>query len=195
VSNDARINAAAFDRFAAVAFGTPDVLAAIESLRRALPPSGRPILPGHVTVKGTFVDPLDLEEIARRIAACCAVSEPFTVTAGHWQVRVDGDWSNCWLEADDCPPMTRLHEALVSALSGLCTTTYVGEAEGTFVPHLTLAQQFPLASADAARDILTAASPQFTFRVSAIALVGRRGGTAWETIRSYPLGTTVASLD
>jgi 2'-5' RNA ligase len=193
LSNGAPLDAAAFDRFSVVAFGPPDVLEAVESLRGALPPSGRPILPGHVTVKGTFVDPLDLDEINRRIADCCAASADFALTAGRWQVRVDDEWSNCWLQVDDCPPMSRLHEALVAALAGLATTAYPGEAEGIYTPHLTLAQEFLPADADAARATLTAESPQFTFPVAAITLVGRRGGTAWETIRSYPLGTAASA--
>jgi 2'-5' RNA ligase len=187
VTGGAPIDATAYDRFGVVAFGTPEVVAAVESLRSALPPSGRPNLPGHVTVKGTFVEPQSIDTIAEGIRACCAASAPFTLTAERWQLRVESDWANAWLEVDDCPVMTRLHEQLVATLADLCTTTYFGEAEGIYRPHLTLAQEFPPAASEVARAILTAASPQFTFPVADIALVGRRGGTTWETIRAFPL--------
>jgi len=168
-------------------------VAAVEAIRRALPPSGRPILPGHVTVKGTFVEPLDLEQIAGRIAACCRASEPFTLTTGAWVVREADGWSNAWLEVDACLPMTRLHDALMAALADQARTIYAADIEDVFRPHLTLAQQFPPGAADAARAVLASAPPQFTFPVTEIALVGRRGGTAWEPIRTFPLGRESAA--
>jgi hypothetical protein len=56
----------AYDRLAIVALGTPQIVDAVEQVRKVLPPSGRPILPAHVTVRGTFVEPTDVDEIVRR---------------------------------------------------------------------------------------------------------------------------------
>ncbi len=185
------IDPAAFDRFAVVAFGTPEVVAAVEEIRRALPPSGRPILPAHVTVKGTFVEPTDLDQIVARTRACCASAQPFTLTTSELHVWSDEAGGSVLFEIEESPELTRLHWQLVEQLKGLATTIYYGEDIGSYRPHLTVVQQIPAEAAEAAVPAIERLSPDgFTFLVTETALVGRRGGTAWETLTTFPLGTS-----
>lgn len=184
------IGPAAYDRFAVVAFGTPTVVEAVERIRRALPPSGRPILPAHVTVKGTFVEPTDLAEIAERVRTCCAEARPFALTTGALDVWSDAGGSGVLFHVEESPELTRLHWQLVEQVKGLATTVYYGEDIGVYTPHLTVVQQIPAADAEAAAPVIErSAASGFTFPVAETALVGRRGGTAWETIATFPLGT------
>ncbi|HZO24710.1 MAG TPA: 2'-5' RNA ligase family protein [Chloroflexota bacterium] len=178
-----------FDRFAVVAFGTPEVVEAVEQIRRALPPSGRPILGAHVTVKGTFVDPTDLDQIAERVRATCAASRPFTLTTSEIHIWSDEAGSGVLFEIEESPELTRLHWQLVEQVKELATTIYYGEDIGSYRPHLTVVQQIPHADADAAVPMIERLSAGFTFLVTKTALVGRRGGTAWETIATFPIGS------
>jgi 2'-5' RNA ligase len=184
-----RIDPAAYDRFAVVAFGSPGVVEAVERIRQALPPSGRPILPAHVTVKGTFVGPADLDEIARRVRACCAEARPFTLTTGALDVWSDEGGSGVLFHVEESPELTRLHWQLVERATGLATTIYYDEDIGVYTPHLTVVQQIPAEDARAAVPVIERLAPDgFTFPIAETALVGRRGGTAWETIATFPFG-------
>lgn len=186
-----RLDPSAYDRFSVVAFGTPAVVDAVERIRRALPPSGRPILPAHVTVKGTFVEPVDLDEIAERIRACCAEAAPFALTTSTLDVWSDEGGSGVLFHVEESPEVTRLHWQLVEQVTGLARTIYYGEDIGVYTPHLTVVQQIPAGDAQAAvPTIERLAASGFTFPVTETALVGRRDGTAWETIATFPLGAS-----
>lgn len=182
------LDPSAYDRFAVVAFGTPEIVAVVERVRRMLLPSGRPILPAHVTVKGTFVEPTDLGEIAARIGRACAGVEPFILTTGAVHVWSDERAGAVVLHAEASEHGVRLHWRLVEELKGLATTIYPGEDIGVYRPHLTIVQQIPAADAEAARAIVERELPSFTFTATELALVGRRGGLAWETVTTFPLG-------
>lgn len=182
------LDPAPFDRFAVVAFGTPEVIAAVETIRRALPPSGRPILPAHVTVKGTFVEPIALAQIAVVIRSCCAEARSFTLTTSHLNVWDDEAGSGVLFEVEEAPELARLHWRLVERLKGLATTIYYGEDIGVYTPHLTIVQQIPAEDAEAAVPVIEKLSSGFSFPVAEVALVGRRGGAAWETLTTFPLG-------
>jgi 2'-5' RNA ligase len=178
----------AYDRFAVVALGTPEIVAAVERVRQMLPPSGRPILPAHVTVKGTFVEPTDLDEIVARVGRACAEAEPFALTTGAVDVWSDEHGSGVLLHVEAAAAGVRLHWRLVEELKGLGTTTYHGEDIGVYRPHLTIVQQIPAEHAHAAVAVVERKLPGFTFTVTELALVGRRGGLAWETLTTFPLG-------
>lgn len=180
--------AAEYDRFAVVAFAAPDILDAVEEIRRRVPPSGRPILPAHVTIKGTFVEPPDLDAIAARIRACCADARPFTLRTGALHGWADGPHGGAWLEVEESEGLTALHWRMVEDLRDLCTTTYHGEDTGQFRPHLTLVQQIPAEQVDAVISVIERFDTRYTFSVSEAALVGRRAGIAWETIATFPIG-------
>jgi 2'-5' RNA ligase len=181
------IEPAAFDRFAVVAFGTPEIVETVEQIRRQLPPSGRPILPAHVTVKGTFVEPSDLDEIVARVQRCCAEAQPFSLTSGVLHVWTDGSDGSVVCEVEASEEGVRLHWQLVEVLAGLATTTYYGEDIGVYTPHLTIVQEIPTPEAEAAVPIIERSLTGFTFTVTELALVGRRGGEAWETLTTFPL--------
>jgi 2'-5' RNA ligase len=182
------LDPSAYDRFAVVALGTPEAVAAVERVRRMVPPSGRPILPAHVTVKGTFVEPTDLDEIVARVGRAGAEAEPFALTTGAADIWTDEHGSSVVLHAEAAPECVRLHWQLVEDLKGLGTTIYYGEDIGVYTPHLTIVQQIPAADAKAASVIVERELPGFTFTVTELALVGRRGGLVWETLTTFPLG-------
>jgi len=180
--------AAEYDRFAVVAFATPAIVEAVEELRRQLPPSGRPILPAHVTVKGTFVDPLDLDAIVDRLRLCCADAQPFELKTIGLRTWTDDAYGAALLEVEDSEPLTALHWRLVNELRGRCTTVYYGEDIGVYTPHLTLVQQIPAEQVDGAVAVIERSDTHYAFPVSEVALVGRRAGVTWKTLATVPIG-------
>ncbi len=58
------MDAADCDHFAVVICAPPDVRDHVAAQRRQAPPSGRPMMAAHVTAKGSFVRPIDLDRIA-----------------------------------------------------------------------------------------------------------------------------------
>jgi 2'-5' RNA ligase len=190
---DSGRDASAFDRFGVVAFGTPEVVAAVERIRGALPPSGRPILPAHVTVKGTFVDPIDLDQVVERVRACAAAAPPVTLSTSVLHVWGNDVSGTVVFEVDAPPAFAQLHWKLVEVLDGLATTRYHGEDSGVYTPHLTVVQEIPPEAARAAVPVIERMASGFRFDVTEIALVGRRAGTVWETLTTFPLGNVHSS--
>jgi 2'-5' RNA ligase len=178
-----------YDRFSIVTFAPPEIREAVDALRRQLPPSGRPIMQAHVTLKGTFVEPRNLDEIAAVIRRDCATAEPISIVTTGVQV-FGGEGGGVAFSVSESEPLIALHRRLVSDLRGLCNTIYSMEGEyGTFHPHLTLVQQLPAAVLDDARRLADRAGSEWTFPAREAALVGRRGGTAWEALLTFPIGS------
>jgi 2'-5' RNA ligase len=186
--------AADYDRFAVVIPAPAPVREAVAALRRRAPPSGRPMMAAHVTVKGSFIEPTDLSAIAAWIGHCCDTAEPATITA-----RVPRVWRNeatglatVVLTVEPTAALVRLHWHLVEHLRGLATTDYHGEDIGSFHPHLTLMEALPPSDLDVALRVVEAAAPAYTLVATEATLCGRRGGHTWETLAAYPLGSTAA---
>jgi 2'-5' RNA ligase len=188
----AALDPAPYDRFSIVAFAPPEIREAVEALRQQLPPSGRPIMPAHVTLKGTFVEPGDLGQIADVVRQTCATASPITITTTGIHV-FGGEGGGVALAVGESEPLMSLHRLLVARLRGQCRTIY--SMEGTtaaFHPHLTLVQQVPASVLDAARMLVERAALQCTFQAREASLVGRRGGTVWETLAAFPIGISRA---
>ena len=185
------IDAAAFDRFAVVLFGSSEVMAAVEAIRQQLPPSGRPILPAHVTVKGTFVNPVDIERTAEMISVVCAGWMPIELTTARCQTWIEGAHVGAWLDVESNNWLDGLQEWLVLLLADHGETIYPGEASGEFRPPLTIVQELPAALEPTVLATITATQHRFTWTAREVGLVGRRGGLAWETLATFPLGAQV----
>lgn len=180
-------DAAAFDRFAVVLFGSPDVIAAVEAIRQTLPPSGRPILPGHVTVKGTFIRPHDLTRTIETLRETCAEFAPVALTADTCRTWAEGSLTGAWLDVEQNEALSALHWRLVERLADHGETIYPGEASGEFRPHLTIVQELPGELEASIVATINAAEHRFSWTAHEVALVGRRGGLAWETLKTFPL--------
>lgn len=181
------LSAAAYDRFAVVLYGSPAVIAAVQAIRDQLPLSGRPILPGHVTVKGTFIDPVNLDQTAETIREIAARHAPIAVAADACRARVDGPYCGVWLDVEHTRAIHALHDELVRTLADHGKTIYAGEAEGRFRAHLTIVEEVPAEQEAAILATIERFDHRFAWTAREVALVGRRGGAAWETLTTPPL--------
>ncbi|HEU5314562.1 MAG TPA: 2'-5' RNA ligase family protein [Chloroflexota bacterium] len=177
-----------YDRFSIVAFAPPDVRERVDALRRQLPPSGRPIMQAHVTLKGTFVEPYDLDVIVSAIERTCAAAEPFRLTTTGIRVFTR-EGGGVGLAIQEVEPFFTLHRRLAADLQPLCRTIYEAELTGDFHPHLTIVQQLPANAIDPARAAVEAADLHIDFAAEEASLVGRRNGQVWETLRAFPIGS------
>jgi 2'-5' RNA ligase len=142
----------------------------------------------HVTHKGTFVEPHDLDEIASTIARACAGAEPFRLTTTGIRVFTR-EGGGIGLAIQEVEPFFALHRRLASDLRPLCRTIYEAELTGTFHPHLTIVQQFPADALDAARTTVESANLHLDFPATEASLVGRRNGQTWEILQTFPIGS------
>ena len=182
------ITATDYDRFSVVTFAPPDIREAVDALRRQLPPSGRPIMAAHVTIKGTFVDPVDLDEITEVIRGACAEAAPFDVTTSHVHTFSGPDAGGVALLVEPSDAFLALHRRLVEDLHTHCRTIYDMELTNTFRPHLTIVQQIPIGLVAGSRSLVEAAQSRYTFPATEAVLVGRRIGQAWESLRAMQIG-------
>jgi 2'-5' RNA ligase len=183
------MNAADCDRFSVVIYAPPEVQDQVEEIRRLAPPCGRPMMPAHITVKGSFVRPTDLDLITERTRHCCEAAQPFTVEARRIQLWGDDRLAIFTLSVEASEPLSDFHWHLVREIKDLAVTDYYGEDIGIFSPHITLVQDFPTVEVPAALAAIKRFSPRYTFEATEAALAGRRGGTVWEPLAVFPLRT------
>jgi 2'-5' RNA ligase len=183
------MDATNYDRFSVVIYAPPAVRDDVEELRRLAPPCGRPMMEAHVTVKGSFVHPTDLNEIAERTRLCCAAAQPFTITAPHWHFSGDAEQAIITLRVENTEPLDAFHWHLVREIKDLCVTDYFGEDIGFFRPHITLVQAFPPEEMAWALAVVQRHQPRYTFEAIEASLCGRRDGQTWEPLATFPLGS------
>jgi 2'-5' RNA ligase len=176
-----------FDRYAVVAFATPDICQDVDEIHALAPPCGLPTLPAHVTVKGTFVEPVDLPEIIARIDRVARATEPIAIRPDRVATLVRPEDASVVVLVRPDPALTDLHSRLWDELHGLGRTIYGREVEGEFTPHLTLVQAIRPDEVPSAMDVIKPRDTQYEFTARTISLVGRRNGTDWETLVDFGL--------
>ena len=174
--------AADYDRFSVVAFASEPVRARIGALRQLLPPSGRPILAPHVTLKAPFVNPVDLDGIAARVRACCAEGRPIAVRPGALYHYEYAEFASVGIAVESGPELRDLHRRLVEALGDLHPLGEPAEDPERYHPHLTIVQQIPLSAVPIVLAEITAFGAIEAFELHEAAVVGRRVGGQWETL-------------
>ena len=179
-----------FDWFSVVTFAPPAVQEQVDEIRRLaqLPP--RPMIPAHVTLRGTFEKPTDLDLVAAAVRACASAHAPSVVSANRLHVWRHDDRSTVVLLAEVPPEVEALHWDLIAALKWLCVPAapYRDEESAPYHPHLTLVQTILRANEAAALATIERFSPGYAFTAAEATLMGRRGGTRWERLASFPIG-------
>jgi 2'-5' RNA ligase len=196
VSRGASAGLVEYDRFSVIAFASNPVRESIEELRLRLPASGRPIIAPHITLKGTFVDPVDLNQIATRVAATCEAFEPMEVSLGELYDYTNGEHASIGFTVLAPAALADLHRRLVSRLEVLCVPLGGSlEDVDAFHPHLTVVQQISIQSLASARKVADAYDVPRRFRLMEAAVMGRRRGGEWEVLSTATLGSPRLSAD
>lgn len=175
-----------FLRYTTVIYAPPAIRDEVNVIRAAAPPSGVPVMEGHVTTKGTFEQLLDEVEILRRMRACTARVEPFTLRA-HGLVVV-GQRPSFLVPVDPRPALAELHESLMVALADTGQYLDRNDLPGRYFPHLTLIQQCAPERAAEAEATLRAREYDWTFEATEVWLVGGDADLVWHPVAAVALG-------
>lgn len=148
----------------------------------------RVAIPAHVTVKGTFVDIEDLDEIKRLVSAITAETPALYIS-------FDGA-APVWWQAGGAlgipvsAPLQALHDRLVAAISPLGTAAY---RDDPYQPHMTFVQDLSPEELEKAKDLISRIDFGPGFLADAVDLMGRVGpayGGTWQRIEQFPLATS-----
>lgn len=144
-------------------------------------------IPAHITVKGTFFQIDNLEQVQQLIGEITRATTPFYISFEdahvHWWTDVAA------LTVNVTPPMQALHDALVAAITPLGLAAY---RDDPYVAHMTLVYNPPPPDGKArAQELIEPMDFGPGFQVDAVDLMGRVGprvGGAWQRIARFPLG-------
>ncbi|MCY4113670.1 MAG: 2'-5' RNA ligase family protein [Chloroflexi bacterium] len=151
--------------------------------------------PPHVTVKGTFADPTDLEEVIEITSAAAADTTPFAVEFGDLTVWDAHDRRIVVVSVMRSPELDRLHRRLMCGIGPISTSVYLPDrpepVEG-FRFHLTLYQGADelrhARGMQAARDLSLPARVEAS-GISLFARVNRPAGHEWRQLQDFPFAT------
>ena len=175
------------ERFSVVCFVDQKVNRLVEGLRRKIPPRVA-VMPAHVTVKGSFVEPVSIPEIQTCI-------ERETVRTGSIELQVQrlfaGDRS-MGLSLLPTAELMTLHNGLFYALEPLVKDVYGDRPNDQYRPHLTIFYGLSPEERKHAIDLLEPLERLQSVQLQDVNLMGRTGGAkdgTWEVIHTWPLGT------
>lgn len=175
------------ERFAVVAFADERVHNIVEDLRREIPPRIA-VMPAHVTVKGSFVEPISSKEVQRRIERQALRTDRMVVDVE----RVALGDTHLSLSLIPNPALVEFHNGLYYALEDLVRDDYGDGPGDEYRPHLTVL--YGLSAEERVRTfgLLGPLEQVKDVELREVSLVGRRGGAVdgiWEVIHAWPLGS------
>jgi 2'-5' RNA ligase len=184
------VNVLDYDWFAVVAFAPKTVREEVEGIRAVWQSPPRPMIPAHVTLRGTFDQVADLAAVLDAIRACASKRPTGEIRANKRHVWRRDDRSTIVLLAEVEPAVESLHWDLLDAMRGLCApaSSYRDEETSPYHPHLTLVQNIDSSDEELALAAIERLGPAYTFTASDACVMGRRGGRSWETLATFPIG-------
>ena len=176
---------ARYERYSIVAFADAVTTALVDALRAAIPPR-IPVMPPHVTVRGSFVEPVSLAAVWAAIEEESAATAPMSVEVERLQV---GETS-VGLRLRPHPRLQSLHDRLYHRLATQVTDVY-GDAPGAgYRPHMTAMYGLDAAAKAQLAPLLSDLEGLGAIELESVSLVGR-GGSAqsgrWVTIGTAPM--------
>ncbi len=184
-----------YDWFSIGTFAPQSVHEQVEALRAEFQFPMRPMIPAHVTLRGTFDHVVDLGAILDVVRVCASRRKAGQIRADRLRVGRRDDRSTIVLLAEVTPEIEALHWDLLDAMRDLCApaSTYVNEESAEYHPHLTIVQNIDAATEARALPAVERLALSYAFVAAEASVMGRRGGTAWETLASFPIGPGTTS--
>jgi 2'-5' RNA ligase len=157
----------------------------VDALRAQLPlPTA--MIQAHVTVKGSFDSPEDLEDVRRRMRGIASDTSPLEV-----ELLAPIAWGGNAVvyEVYISPQMRALHDALYDAIDPISRNVYGPEAGDRFRPHMTVCQEMPEGTVEGAMRLIETLDIATRSRIGSMhlmGLVGPRHGGRWEVVEEFP---------
>jgi len=175
-----------YTRYAVVLFLPEEERRKVDVLRARLPIPVA-MVPAHVTVKGSFDSPEDLDEVRRHIREIADKTRPFDV-----ELLGTVTWStSVAYEVAISPEMRALHDALYEAIEPITRNVYGPEAGEDFRPHMTVCQELPAEAVGEAERLAQKLDISRRFQADSMCLmglVGHRHGGRWEVEEEFSFG-------
>lgn len=173
-----------YTRYAVVLFMPEEDRRKVDALRAQLPlPTA--MIQAHVTVKGSFDSPEDLEDVRRRMRAIAGKTSPLEVELVELRWRKGGGG----YKVDVSRAIQALHDALYDAIEPVSRNVYGDEAGDRFHPHMTVCQEMPEDTVEEAKrlaETLDIARRSSVESMHLMGLVGPRHGGRWEVVEEFP---------
>jgi 2'-5' RNA ligase len=179
--------AAGFERYAVVAFATPQICEDLRKVRAQCAPSGRPLLDAHVTVKGGFSDLRDLAAARAAIGAAVAGANPFAVRTTDPRVLTRGDRASIVLPLEESTSLRTLHGRLVEALAPYALHDSEQDRPGGYTPHVTVVQDVEIDGIEQSVRAVEGWRLNYFWTVRDVDLVGLSDGL-WRSLRVFRFG-------
>ena len=187
------------DRFGYTGYGVAilmpeDVCEEVLKIRQqpGIPPL---TMPPHITVKGTFAEPSNLEEVIRIASEIAADTARFAVEFGQLEVWGRYDARILVVSVKQAPELDRLHRRLVKGIGPISTSVYLAdrpEPVAGFRFHLTLyqgADEAAHANGRHAAEELTLPPRADANGIGLFGRVNRRAGHEWRQLEDFPFTT------
>ena len=152
-------------------------------------------MPVHITVKGNFTHPRNLDQIVESVSAAAGDTATFPIELGDLLVWGRVDARILAVSISTTPPLEELHIRLFHAIDPISTNIYGGTGEETvegFRFHVTLYQGVTEVSHEKGLALARKISLPRTAQATRLYLMGRApvsgNGYAWRIIGEFPLG-------
>lgn len=178
--------------YAVVIMAPREIMQMVGALRQTLK-IARPMIPAHVTVKGTFYDIPDLEDLRKRLAGVAGRMQSFRLRFDGQQAANEG--KHRFFVMQRSRELMNLHEDLESLINPISKNAY-GDQE--FQPHLTIFERVTKEQAAAGGTLAEFMDPGAGFIATAYSLMARQGSAAegrWVEVQRYALGSSTSSGD
>jgi tRNA-Thr(GGU) m(6)t(6)A37 methyltransferase TsaA len=176
-----------YTRYAVVLSLPEDDRLKVDAVRARLPlPTA--MIPAHVTVKGSFDSPTDLDEVCRQMREIARRTRPFDVELLELSERESGLGYSVTVS----PEMRALHDALYEAIEPISRNVYGGrEAGSDFHPHMTVTSELPVGMRVEEKRVVATLNIDTRFKADAMhlmGLVGPRHGGRWQVVEAFQFG-------
>ena len=178
------MDVATFDRLSLVTFAPASIREDLRKVRDRCPPSGRPMLDAHVTIKRPFVSDVPVESFASSIMRSLIGLPPVTIRTIEAEVIADGDLSTVIMPLEESKALDVLYLRLRTALNQFPDIN----AEDHFRPHLTVVAGVPANGVEQALHAIAGWRINYFWTIRDIDLIGRDAGMTWRQIQQFSFG-------
>lgn len=149
-----------------------------------------PMIPAHVTVKGTFVLAPGLEDIRRIGRTAAERTRPFVMRLGETFVWGREGSRTLVVSVESSPDLDAVHRKLFDAIEPITTNVYGDEPRNRFHYHMTVYQEVSEVGHQKGRALAANLRLPREVEARSMCLMGRRGPRGkdgrWEVIERFP---------
>lgn len=174
--------------YCVVIMAPPDIQEAIGNIRNQLD-IPVPMIPAHVTAKGTFTNPPSIDAICNIISSTANETSPLVLELDDYNIWGQEDSRAYVARIKSSPELDTLHENLFQAIDPITTNVYGPEAAKNFHFHMTIYQEVDEANHKKGLELTSSLELPQSMKSDSMCLMGRVGprgpGGIWHIIQEF----------